>query len=84
VALGAPSAPSKVGSSTSIQEMEIQAYKQVLNCAVCGVNRKDCVLTTCFHLFCKDCIGDRIKNRLRKCPGCARPFGTGDVQNVYL
>jgi len=84
VAASAPPASGTPKGSNLILEMEIEAYKQVLNCAVCGVNRKDCVLTTCFHVFCKGCIDDRIKNRLRKCPGCSRPFGTGDVQNIYL
>ena len=36
----------------------------------------------CFHLCSKLCIENLIKTRNRKCPICANPFDTKDVQQI--
>ena len=34
----------------------------------------------CFHLFCKECIDENLRNRSRKCPACGEKFGQDDVK----
>ncbi len=38
----------------------------------------------CFHLFCKECIDENLRNRSRKCPACGEKFGQDDVTPVYF
>jgi E3 ubiquitin-protein ligase BRE1 len=41
-------------------------------------------LCRCFHLFCKECIDENLRNRSRKCPACGEKFGQDDVTPVYF
>jgi len=75
---GAPSAAQKALLD------ELRVVKSKLKCSVCSVREKSVVLTKCFHTFCRECIEHTIASRQRKCPGCARPFGVTDVQNIYF
>ena len=43
-----------------------------------------CFLCRCFHLFCKECIDENLRNRSRKCPACGEKFGQDDVTPVYF
>lgn len=56
----------------------------MLRCSVCKDRFKSVALTRCFHLFCKDCIDENIRNRSRKCPACGERFGQDDVRNIYF
>ena len=56
----------------------------MLRCSVCKDRFKDCAITRCFHLFCKECIEENLRNRHRKCPACGEKFGADDVQRVYF
>jgi hypothetical protein len=40
--------------------------------------------TRCFHLFCKECIDENLRNRSRKCPACGEKFGQDDVTPVFF
>ena len=56
----------------------------MLRCSVCKDRFKDCAITRCFHLFCKECIEENLRNRHRKCPACGEKFGADDVQRVFF
>lgn len=63
---------------------EIREYKEQLTCPSCKVNRKDAVLTKCFHVFCFDCLKTRYDSRQRKCPKCNAAIGANDFHRLYL
>lgn len=65
-------------------EIEVKELKKVLNCSVCGTNRKSVILTKCWHTFCSQCIRKMVVTRNRKCPGCQTHFGQGDVKSIFL
>eukprot|EP01039_Chlorochromonas_danica_P004991 gene4991-5481_t len=56
----------------------------MLKCSVCKERFKSVAITRCYHLFCRDCIEENIRNRSRKCPACGEKFGQDDVANVYF
>lgn len=56
----------------------------MLRCSVCRDRFKEVALTRCFHLFCKECIDESIRNRNRKCPACGEKFGQDDVKTIYF
>ncbi|XP_062501323.1 E3 ubiquitin-protein ligase BRE1A-like [Corticium candelabrum] len=77
----------KFGIATTADEIlkeELRTYKSKLVCPCCNTNKKDCVLTKCFHVFCTDCIKTRYETRQRKCPKCAAAFGANDFHKIYL
>jgi E3 ubiquitin-protein ligase BRE1 len=57
---------------------------KLLNCSVCNVRWKDCVITKCYHLFCQPCIQSNLKVRSRKCPACGKHFSENDVKPIFL
>ena len=71
----------KVGAG-ALQE-EIDAYKTMMGCNVCKQRDKSCVITKCFHMFCRECIDTRIATRQRKCPGCALVFSENDKFKIF-
>ncbi|KAK3591494.1 hypothetical protein CHS0354_031601 [Potamilus streckersoni] len=72
------------GAADEVLLAEIQEYKDQLTCPSCKVNRKDAVLTKCFHLFCLECLKTRYETRQRKCPKCNAGFGANDYHRLYL
>jgi E3 ubiquitin-protein ligase BRE1 len=75
----------RLGSSASATyEEELLAYKKMLRCSVCDDRPKSAIITTCCHLFCRECINLNLKSRNRKCPGCKKMFGENDVHSVYF
>lgn len=56
----------------------------IATCSVCRNQFKNTALKTCGHVFCEQCIQDRIANRARKCPNCGKAFGTNDLMKVVL
>uniref|UniRef100_A0A0V0J9A2 E3 ubiquitin protein ligase n=1 Tax=Schistocephalus solidus TaxID=70667 RepID=A0A0V0J9A2_SCHSO len=63
---------------------EIQDYKEQLTCPTCKTNKKDAILTKCFHVFCLNCLKTRYETRNRKCPKCNATFGANDYHRIYL
>ncbi|VDQ11428.1 unnamed protein product [Trichobilharzia regenti] len=55
-----------------------------LTCPTCKINRKDAILTKCFHVFCLNCLKVRYETRNRKCPKCNATFGANDYHRIYL
>lgn len=72
------------GSTDKVMVEEIREYKETLTCPSCKINRKDAVLTKCFHVFCLDCLRTRYETRQRKCPKCNAAFGVNDFHRIYL
>jgi E3 ubiquitin-protein ligase BRE1 len=56
----------------------------MLRCSVCKDRFKNAAITRCFHLFCKECIDENLRNRHRKCPACGEKFGQDDVKTLYF
>lgn len=56
----------------------------MLRCSVCKDRFKSVAITRCFHLFCKECIDENLRNRQRKCPACGEKFGQDDVTNIFF
>jgi E3 ubiquitin-protein ligase BRE1 len=57
---------------------------EMLRCSVCKDRFKNTAITRCFHLFCKECIDENLRNRSRKCPLCGEKFGQDDVSPVFF
>ncbi|KAL5017336.1 hypothetical protein ScPMuIL_006925 [Solemya velum] len=72
------------GAADEVLMAEIQEYKENLTCPSCKVNRKDAVLTKCFHVFCLECLKTRYETRQRKCPKCNAGFGANDYHRLFL
>ncbi|KAF6831523.1 E3 ubiquitin-protein ligase BRE1 [Colletotrichum plurivorum] len=70
----------KALSNSSEEEEMLRTFAL---CTVCRNNFKDTALKTCGHLFCHQCVDDRISNRMRKCPNCSRAFDRLDVMSVH-
>lgn len=74
-------------SSSTTQTDEMKMLEMTLNmlrCSVCKDRFKQVIITKCYHLFCKECINENLKNRNRKCPACGEKFGQDDVKLVYF
>jgi E3 ubiquitin-protein ligase BRE1 len=56
----------------------------MLRCSVCKDRFKEVTLVRCFHLFCRECIDENLRNRHRKCPACGEKFGQDDVKNIFF
>lgn len=56
----------------------------MLRCSVCKDRFKSVAIKKCFHLFCKECIDENLRNRSRKCPACGEKFGQDDVTPIYF
>ncbi|WKY00004.1 hypothetical protein Q1695_014686 [Nippostrongylus brasiliensis] len=73
-----------LGSTDAVLVEEVRELKEVLTCPSCKVNRKDAILTKCFHVFCMKCLKTRYDTRQRKCPKCNAGFGANDFHRVYI
>ncbi|KAL4950039.1 BRE1 E3 ubiquitin ligase-domain-containing protein [Aspergillus filifer] len=69
-----------LGNSSSEYEM----LRSLALCTVCRRNFKNTAIKTCGHVFCKDCVEERLTSRSRKCPNCNRSFGNNDYMHVTL
>jgi E3 ubiquitin-protein ligase BRE1 len=70
--------------STGDQASETATMEQMLQCQICKSRFKNTVIKTCGHLFCDQCVQDRLTNRARKCPNCGKAFGNNDTMRVHL
>lgn len=71
------------GVAKELQD-EVDEMRNQLVCSVCHTERKNVIITRCFHMFCHGCIQKNLDNRQRKCPGCGHPFGQADVKTFYF
>lgn len=63
---------------------DTENLRSLLRCTACDNNFKNTVLLRCMHVFCNDCIEERIKKRKRNCPNCNENFHTADVKRIFL
>lgn len=61
---------------------DLKFWKGLVTCSQCDTRRKNCVITKCFHTFCKECVQSNLTVRNRKCPTCKKNFGQGDVRGM--
>jgi len=66
------------------QSSEYEMLRTLAICTVCRKNFKDTAIKTCGHVFCKDCVEERLTSRSRKCPNCNKSFGSNDHMKVTL
>lgn len=66
------------------QTAEAALMESMLQCQICKSRVKNTCIKTCGHLFCHDCVQDRLTNRARKCPNCGKAFGSNDTMRVHL
>ncbi|KAI9661893.1 MAG: E3 ubiquitin-protein ligase bre1 [Bathelium mastoideum] len=66
------------------QSDEELMLRSIALCAVCHKNFKNTALKTCGHVFCEECVNDRLTSRMRKCPVCGKAFGSNDSMHVTL
>jgi chromosome segregation ATPase len=74
---------SEGGGGGHNQEM-LDLTLSMLRCSICRDRFKSVAITRCFHLFCKECIDENLRNRQRKCPACGEKFGQDDVRAVFF
>jgi E3 ubiquitin-protein ligase BRE1 len=70
--------------STGDQTSETSTMEHMIMCQICKSHIKNTVIKTCGHLFCDQCVQDRLTNRARKCPNCGKAFGSNDTMRVHL
>lgn len=70
--------------SLSNQPDEEKYMRSMILCAVCKKNFKDTAIKSCGHLFCKECVEERLTSRSRKCPQCGKSFGANDHMRVHF
>eukprot|EP00834_Sanchytrium_tribonematis_P002001 NODE_55_length_29507_cov_0.809712.p4 type:complete len:557 gc:universal NODE_55_length_29507_cov_0.809712:5398-7068(+) len=62
----------------------LEYYEKLLKCTACHINFKSHIMTKCYHMFCEECIQQRIDTRQRKCPQCTDSFGINDYLPIYF
>jgi E3 ubiquitin-protein ligase BRE1 len=70
--------------STGNQSSETAIMEAMIQCQICKSKFKNTVIKTCGHMFCDQCVQDRLTNRARKCPNCGKAFGSNDTMRVHL
>lgn len=70
--------------STANQSTEVSTMELLIQCQICKSKLKNTVIKTCGHMFCDQCVQDRLTNRARKCPNCGKAFGSNDTMRVHL
>ncbi|KAL1843679.1 hypothetical protein VTJ49DRAFT_379 [Mycothermus thermophilus] len=63
---------------------EEEALRNLVICSVCRSNFKNTILKGCGHVFCNNCVDDRLANRMRKCPSCNKAFDRSDAMPAHL
>eukprot|EP00866_Antonospora_locustae_P000958 jgi/Antlo1/958/1063 len=71
------------GRSSEVLE-DVDKYKRLLKCTACDRRYKDSVINKCMHVFCQECLDQRIRTRNRMCPSCGEAFSLNDVKRIYL
>ncbi|KAJ5806019.1 uncharacterized protein N7503_003621 [Penicillium pulvis] len=72
------------GKTLGNNESEYEMLRALALCTVCRRNFKNTAIKTCGHLFCNECVEERVSSRSRKCPNCNKSFGSNDYMHVTL
>ena len=65
-------------------QQENESLKSFVRCPVCNTRPRSCVITKCWHMFCKQCVMQRLGQRSRKCPSCGVAFSHNDQHDIFL
>ena len=80
----ASSSSSSSSSSAPAPEAAAPA-KEVNTCPICYDEIRDVVVTTCGHMFCKECLQSYMRSTgNNNCPSCRHPLKAGDICEVVL
>lgn len=82
------------GNNGGTSDIQIAEYKEdskriaglisIAKCSICTTRFKDTALKSCGHVFCFECINNRLNARMRKCPSCNGAFSANDLLSVHL
>ncbi|KAI9864533.1 MAG: E3 ubiquitin-protein ligase bre1 [Trichoglossum hirsutum] len=72
------------GRSMGKENGEYEMLRALALCNVCRSRFKNTVIKSCGHVFCKECVDERISSRSRKCPTCGKSFPTNDHMAVHM
>ncbi|KAJ5933512.1 E3 ubiquitin-protein ligase bre1 [Penicillium verhagenii] len=72
------------GKSLGNNSSEYEMLRTLALCTVCRRNFKNTAIKTCGHVFCRDCVEERMSSRSRKCPNCNKSFGSNDHMHITL
>ncbi|KAH3669160.1 hypothetical protein WICMUC_004999 [Wickerhamomyces mucosus] len=70
--------------SNNDNNAELDSFRSLIYCSLCSKNWKDTTIKTCGHVFCNECVQERLNARMRKCPTCNKPFSSNDILNIHL
>ncbi|KAI7892922.1 uncharacterized protein EV154DRAFT_503364 [Mucor mucedo] len=75
-----------LGENPASQQLidEVEDLRAQFKCSTCKTRTRKCILLSCYHTFCNECIKTRLETRQRRCPSCALNFGASDVKEFYL
>lgn len=76
--------PSSNNGMTANDREMLDITLGMLRCSVCHDRFKEVTIARCFHMFCRHCIDENLRNRHRKCPACGEKFGQDDVKTIYF
>ena len=65
---------------SEMEERQMMKLQKLILCPVCKDNRRECLLTTCMHPICKECM----RNAKGSCPVCKTSFTQKDVKPFYF
>lgn len=66
------------------EEKQMEALRAITKCSVCSKHWKNTAITVCGHVFCSDCVQERLAARLRRCPSCNKGFSANDLLVIHL
>ncbi|KAJ5902540.1 E3 ubiquitin-protein ligase bre1 [Penicillium taxi] len=72
------------GKSLGNSSSEYEMLRSLALCGVCCRRWKNTVIKICGHVFCRECVDERLSSRSRKCPNCGLSFGVKDHMHITL
>ena len=65
---------------SEVEEKQMLKLQKYILCPCCKANRRNCLISTCMHPICKDCM----KRANGVCPVCKTSFTKNDVKPFYF
>lgn len=72
------------GAMSSADKEMLDDLLAILRCPVCEDEFVNATISRCYHLFCRGCLENNLKNRDRKCLACKEKFGQDDIKTIYF
>jgi len=73
-----------LSKSSTVNDLAEEELRRQLQCDVCKDRRKSCIVSKCWHIFCRECIENSLTARRRLCPACARSISRSEVHDIFL